>query len=186
MSGVVMLKPLRGKLKLKNVNHYITLKVSGEITISKGKFTTDINFWGELSGSNHKGYYGFDDFDFERGISKIDGVVIDNLSNFTQSFRDSGLSAVANSFEIEHDEIRQMCYKSVETMPEVIEFFGANFKCFDALSKDEKNLVKVRYVIDNYGTSDDWAKKQFGIKLDEGQEVATLEQLIEYRDNLIK
>jgi hypothetical protein len=185
--SVVVLKPLRGKLKLKNVNENVTLRVSAEIVVAKGKFTQDVNFWCDVSGSNFKGYFGCDDMDFELGCNHLDGVRIDNLSKFTQSLRESGLDGVAKTFEIERDEIRMLCYQSMNRMPDVIAFFGEETKCFDALTPDEKNFLKVNDVINRFDTADTWSKKQFGIPFDETEQTApSLEQLIEYRDKLVK
>jgi hypothetical protein len=180
------LSPLKGELTKSEIKDNSVLDLNGNVTLTRGGLSVRVNFYGRVCESRYKGFFIFEDYDWDTDVQSltIGKIPVDNVHDFIKTLRSSGLITLADSFELNRDEIKQNIFETLEEMPRVKKFFGKGWKSFDALPINEQLKMRLDWVIENYNTCGSYMINGFGIELLEGNTQATLEQLIEYRSKL--
>jgi len=161
-----------------------TLRYYGKFTIAKGDFVQKYSFWAEVSAMSYKGFLTVEDLEYEEEETTLGGLKIDNVSAFKDMLSKSGLTNVAISIGINDFEIRNFCYRRVAESKMVKKVFKAPFKIYSSLNDDEKTLVRLDHVINNFDKDHDYNKKQFKIETESEDCIPTKEELIAYRETL--
>ena len=183
------LAPNKGVIVIGKVSDGSSLRVSGEFLISRGGYSKVVNFWGDADNSSYDKYFTLCDLDYSTNENecKIGEIPIDDVNKFRNGLRDHGMTTLADSFDFTSDEVREAIYKALNTMPDVIKFFGKGYKCLESLSENERRLLYLDDVIARFDKISDYSKKDFGIPYDtETQNHPTIEELKAYRETIAK
>lgn len=185
------LKAVSGEVVSKSLNLTAEIQISfrGEFDLIRGLFVQTFTYWTNQLSENRYGFIAVeDDWEYNEQSATLDELPIDRIDNFKDTLRQGGLSTLAKSLEFTEDEKRQAMFSAIENSQEFKNHFGKKAKSWELLSSEEQEMVKLKFVIDNYDTCSDYDKRNFGIvSLDENNEkvpnyVPTLVELTELRD----
>jgi predicted mannosyl-3-phosphoglycerate phosphatase (HAD superfamily) len=187
------LQVVSGDLKTTLLNEYTDISVTlrGEVELSRGNFQQSFTYWVSNCETTRFGYVDCDDFDWNEQLTKLGGLPIDSIHQLRQTLENSGLRTLSQSLEFGDSEKRQAIFSAVESSKGFKKQFGKNAKFWRVLTDAQQKLVRLNYVIENFDTSGDYDKRQFGIKgFDENNEeikhyTPTLVELSEYRDSIL-
>ena len=169
------LQVVSGEVKAELVNDSVDIEVSfrGEVALTKGNFEQTQNYYFNRCEVTRYGYVECDDWDIEEGYSKLGGLPIDSLHQLKETLINSGLSTLANSLGFDDAEKRKAVFLAIENSKNFKKQYGKNAKVWRALTDAEQKVVRLGYVIENFDTSGDHDKRNFGIKSydEEGEEI---------------
>ena len=186
------LQVVSGEVKGQSLNDAVDISISlrGEVAVTKGNFEQTFSYWVNNCEQTRFGFVDCDDWDYDEQSTTLGGLPIDNISQLKQTLETSGLRTLANSLGFEETERRHAIFVAVESSKGFKKQFGKNAKFWRALTDAEQKLIRLGYVIDNFDTSHDHDKRNFGIKSydEEGEEirnyVPTLEELKMLKETL--
>ena len=119
-------------------------ELNGTISLSKGIFKAKYTWWGRVSPMyKMEDYITIDDLEFEGESESIEGLEIDNFSQFRQGLIDHGMKSVAESLTIADDVIQEEIYKSIPKHKYYKALYGKK-KIFSTLTDDEKRKAYVQ------------------------------------------
>ena len=175
---------LDGEIKTEVLSTGCSLGVSGSFRLSRGIFTQEFSWWGNVYESRYKGYLTFDDYDIDLQSTYLGDVRVDNLSKFRDSLKNSGLNTLSSQFEFSDNEKDSGMYTALKSNKMIDVVFEGNKGFFRLLSEIEQTIIKLTRVINNYDTVGDYDKVDATISKDY-KVIPTLEELIELRNQLI-
>jgi hypothetical protein len=155
------------KIKSSNFNPSFSFSLYGNFDIQKGSLKQTINFYANLHELKYKGFIDVDDWDVnEITNTEFSGIKVDSLSKLIESLKNSGLTSLAEGLDISDDEILVELSKQIEINDTFKRMYGNDIKLFNTLTKDEKEIIKIQYVIDNYGNHNQYDIKPYLKKID--------------------
>jgi hypothetical protein len=156
------LKGLEGSVvKGTNASAYLTFDFSGSVKIERGAFSMIIHFYSKLSETKHKGVIEIDDWDVnDTEDYNLNGLPIDNISSFKAKLTDWGVGSLGNKLQFSSDEEKTAICMAILENDELKKVFGKKFKVWDILSVDEKMLLDLKYVIDNFKNCGDYVRNE--------------------------
>lgn len=175
--------PISGEVVVKSLKENASLNLCGNITLTKGNFSEEFYYNARLcESSKYKGFITIDDIDFENNNNTSLGALkIDNIHKFRQSLQESGLTSLAKTLEFSREEIDNACTQVIAQSKWIKKTFKG-LTLLDALSKEERKLLELEYVIEKYEKVSDYEKKQALVLVDENGvatgEIPTKEQLV--------
>jgi hypothetical protein len=154
------LKGLEGSVvKGTNASAYLTFDFSGSVKIERGAFSMLIHFYSKLSESKHKGVISIDDWDVnDTEDYNLNGLPIDNITSFKAKLTDWGVGSLGNKLKFTSEEEKTAICMAILDNDELKKVFGKKFKIWDILSIDEKMLLDLQYVVDNFKSCGDYLK----------------------------
>jgi hypothetical protein len=154
------LKGLEGSVvKGTNASAYLTFDFSGSVKIERGAFSMLIHFYSRLSESKHKGVISIDDWDVnDTEDYNLNGLPIDNITSFKAKLTDWGVGSLGNKLQFTSDEEKTAICMAILENEELKKIFGKKFKIWDILSIDERMLLDLQYVVDNFKSCGDYLK----------------------------
>jgi hypothetical protein len=186
------LKAVSGEVKTKTLNESCDISISfrGEFEMSRGGFVQTFSYWTNSVDENIYGYVAVDDdWEYNENCNaKLNDLPIDNVYKLKETLKTSGLDTLAKSIEFSEEEKKRAMFLTIQESKDFKKHFGKKALSWDALTKDEQEMVKLNYVIDNYDNMDDYRKRGFGITANDEngnnieKYVPTLVELIELRD----
>jgi len=159
-------------------------EINGTITISKGIYSVKYTWWCRVSPIyKMEDYIAIDDLDFECSIETIEGLPIDNFSQFRQGLIDHGMKSVSESLTIDDSEVRKIIISTIPNHKFYKALFGDK-RLFSTLSDEEKKKAFVQAMSNDitFRENDHKMKRDFGwVKIDEEgvHEVLTNAEIIE-------
>lgn len=156
------LKGLNGSaVKGTNASAYLTFDFSGSVKIERGTFSMIIHFYSRLTETKHKGVVSIDDWDVnDTEDYDLNGLPIDNITSFKQKLVDWGVGSLGNKLQFTSEEEKTAICMAILENDELKKIFGKKFKVWDALSIDEKMLLDLQYVIDNFENCGDYIRNE--------------------------
>ena len=154
------LKGLNGSA-VKGTSHsaYLTFNFSGSVKIERGGFSMLIHFNSNLCETKHKGVVSFDDWDIhDTEDYNLNGLPIDNITAFKQKLVDWGVGSLGNKLQFTSEEEKTAICMAILENEELKKVFGKKFKVWDNLSIDERMLLDLQYVVDNFKNCGDHLK----------------------------
>ena len=91
-------------------------------------------------------------------------ILLKPLNSLKKTLRDSGLSTLAESLGFSGEEKQKGLNQAIITDKKILLCYGKKIKLWDSLSYEEKTIVNLTSVIDNYDSLEDHPKKQFNLK----------------------
>ncbi len=165
-----------------NVNDNFSLRAGGDMTITKGVISIDINYWADVYKSpRYIGFASIDEMDYEQVNTYINGIKIDSISKFNQGLANMGLSSISEGLQITSDEVKNEIYKAVKNS-EAYKVVFPNLELFELLNTHEKKEVVLSYAINNYGKIGEWTLKKYGL-IESSSTKPTFEQFMESLNN---
>lgn len=153
------------------------LRVGGHIKITKGILSVDLSYWGDVWTSKYDGCINLDDWDYDIMNTYISGVKIDSISKFSESLKNMGLSSVADSLQINQEDIKEQVFLAVADSTSVKKFYD-NHIFFTGLPFEQKRKIVLDYAIKNYDKVNNWELEAYGLNHpDSPKEKASLEYL---------
>jgi hypothetical protein len=154
------LKGLEGSVvKGTNASAYLTFDFSGSVKIERGAFSMLIHFYSKLSETKHKGVISIDDWDVnDTEDYNLNGLPIDNITSFKAKLTDWGVGSLGNKLQFTSEEEKRAICMAILDNDELKKVFGKKFKIWDILSIDEKMLLDLQYVVDNFKSCGDYLK----------------------------
>jgi hypothetical protein len=156
------LKVLQGEIKTKASDESLSLGLSGNLTIERGNFKTEVryNVYG-LYQTRHEGIVELDDWESENNCNTTLGdLPIDDLALLKTQLIQSGLTTLSNQLGFTDEEERTEVFKAIENNKDFKTLFGKNARLWRLLSKDEQKLYELKFVCNNFDTCGDHMKKQ--------------------------
>lgn len=163
-------------------------ELNGTISLSKGIFKAKYTWYGRVSPMyKMEDYITVDDLEFEGESESIEGLEIDNFSQFRQGLIDHGMKSVAESLTIADDVIQEEIYKSIPKHKYYKALYGKK-KIFSTLTDDEKRKAYVKVMseditfIANYTHIKKqlgWVKSHINDNEDVVVEILTNEEILE-------
>jgi hypothetical protein len=155
------------EIKSSNLKSGFSFSLHGSFDIQKGSLKQTIDFYANLYESRYKGFIDVDDW----GVNEItntefSGIKVDSLSKLIESLKNSGLTSLAEGLDISDDEMLVELSKQIEINDIFKRMYGDDIKLFSTLTKDEKEIIKIQYVIDNYGNHNQYDIKPYLKKID--------------------
>lgn len=134
-----------------NANISVSPEFWGTIDVNKGGLKMKIHFYARVYKTKYENYISLDDWDIN-DISDISfcGMHIDDLTALKATMISSGLTTVANGLNINNDDYEKEICIQLEKYDMFKNIFGKKARMFHNLSQEEKQKVKLKYVIDNY------------------------------------
>jgi hypothetical protein len=159
-------------------------ELNGTITITKGIYSAEYSWWCRISSMyKMEDYITTDDLEFEGNKETIEGLPIDNFSQFKQGLIDHGMKSVAESLTIDEEEVRKAIMLSIPNHKSYKLLYGFK-KLFNILSDEELKLAFLQVISKEIAYNEN--DKHFKIKMgwvkenEEGVEVVlTNEQILE-------
>ena len=154
------LKGLEGSVvKGTNASAYLTFDFSGSVKIERGAFSMLIHFYSKLSETKHKGVISIDDWDVnDTEDYNLNGLPIDNITSFKAKLTDWGVGSLGNKLQFTSEEEKRAICMAILENEELKKIFGKKFKVWDILSVDERMLLDLQYVVDNFKSCGDHLK----------------------------
>lgn len=178
------------EVKSNNANISISPEFHGTIDIIKGALTMKICFYARVYKTHYENCISLDDWDInDKSDISFGGMPIDNLDALKATMISSGLTTAANGLNINDDDYKKEICLQLEKNNMFKDIFGKKARMFHNLSDEEKNKVKLKYVIDNYGQMSIGHSdvRDFLITDDDGNKIIpTINQLTELYNNLKK
>lgn len=178
------------EVKSNNANISISPEFHGSIDVSKGALTMKIHFYARVYKTHYENCISLDDWDInDKSDISFGGMPIDNLDALKATMISSGLTTAANGLNINDDDYKKEICLQLEKNNMFKDIFGKKARMFHSLSDEEKNKVKLKYVIDNYEQMSigHFDVRDFLITDDEGNKIIpTINQLTELYNNLKK
>lgn len=156
------LKVVQGEIKTKASNESLSLGLSGNLTIERGNFKTEVryNVYG-LYQTRHAGMIELDDWETENnGKTRLGDLPIDDLSKLKSQLIDSGLSTLSNQLGFTDEEEKTEVFKAIEKNKDFKTLFGKNARMWRLVPKDEQKLYELKFVCNNFDTCGDHMKKE--------------------------
>jgi len=163
-------------------------ELNGTISLSKGIFKAEYTWWGRVSTMyKMEDYITVEDMEFDGSLESIDGLEIDNFSQFRQGLIDHGMKSVAESLSIDDDVVKEEIYKTISKHKYYKALYGKK-KLFHTLTDDEKRLAYVKAMreditfIANYTQIKKqlgWVKTHINDNEDVVEEILTNEEILE-------
>jgi hypothetical protein len=156
------LKGLEGSVvKGTNASTYLTFNFSGSVKIERGAFSMVLNFYSTLSETKHKGVISIEDWDInETEDYVLNGLPIDNITSFKAKLTDWGVGSLGNKLQFTSAEEKTAIGMAILENDELKRIFGKKFKVLDLLSVDEKMLLDLKYIIDNFDKCGDYIRNE--------------------------
>ena len=156
------LKGLEGSVvKGTNASTYLTFDFSGSVKIERGAFSMLIHFYSKLGETKHKGVISIEDWDVNDSEDYVlNGLPIDNITAFKSKLNDWGVGSLGNKLQFTSDEEKRAICMAILDNEELKKIFGKKFKVWDILSVDEKMLLDLKYVIDNFENCGDYVRNE--------------------------
>lgn len=133
-----------------NSNNGVNLETHPKLRLTKGCLSVEVTFYGIVYPFHlDNDYLAYESNDYEENSFSINGVKVDNMQLFLKGLGEHGLSSVANSLNISHDDYMDAITEFIPTMPEVKKLYKGK-KMFSSLSEGEKQQVIINYAIKNY------------------------------------
>lgn len=157
-----------------NANISVSPEFFGTIDINKGGLKIKIHFYARVYKTKYENYISLDDWDInDTSDISFCGMPIDDLHALKTTMLNSGLRTIAEGLNIGDEDYSKEISIQIEKHDMFKFMFGKKAKMFTSLSKEEKQKVKLKYVIDNYeqmslGNPD---VKEFLITDDEGNKI---------------
>ena len=139
-------------------------ELNGTITISKGIYSVEYTWWGRVSPMyKMEDYITVDDLEFEGNIESIEGLPIDNFSQFRQGLIDHGMKSVAESLTIDDEEVHNLIKATIPNHKYYKVLFGDK-RMFSSLSDDEKRKAYVQAMSNDimFNENNNNMKRSFG------------------------
>jgi hypothetical protein len=159
-------------------------ELNGTITITKGIYSAEYSWWCRISSMyKMEDYITTDDLEFEGNKETIEGLPIDNFSQFRQGLIDHGMKSVSESLTIDDSEVRKIIISTIPNHKFYKALFGDK-RLFSTLSDEEKKKAFVQAMSNDitFRENDHKMKRDFGwVKTDEEgvHEVLTNAEIIE-------
>lgn len=164
-----------------NANISVSPEFFGTIDINKGGLKMKVSFYARLYKTSFENYISLDDWDInDTSDISFCGVPIDDLHALKTTMLNSGLRTVAEGLSIVEEDYSKEISIQIEKHDMFKFIFGKKARMFTSLSKEEKQKVKLKYVIDNYGQMSlgNTYVQEFLITDDEGNKtIPTIEEL---------
>jgi hypothetical protein len=156
----------------------ISVEFYGNLTIVKGGLSYNASYSSRLYRmSNIEHCICFDDWDIQDTSNwAFNGVPIDNIVDFKNTLKSSGLSSVAESLEVGYKAEEVQLAINIQKSKEFKKFYGKNAVLFNALTIDEKSILKLEYCVSNYDKlkPSNWCVSEFTNKVEQvGDEGST-------------
>ena len=175
------------EVKSNNANISISPDFHGSIDVSKGLLNMKIHFYARVYKTHYENYISLDDWDInDTSDISFGGMPIDNLGALKTTMINSGLTTAANGLNIDDDDYKNEICIQLEKNNMFKDIFGKKARMFNILSDEEKNKVKLKYVIDNYEQMSIHHSdvRDFLITDDEGNKIIpTIEELTNQLNN---
>lgn len=171
-----------------NANLSVTPEFYGTIDICKGALKMKIHFFARVYKMRYENCISLDDWDINDTTDiSFGGMPIDNFIALKTMLTNSGLTTVANGLEITNDDYKREICIQLEQYKMFKDIFGKNARMFHTLSAEEKSILKLKFVIDNYDniTIVNQEMQEFLVMEGEGNRVLpTIKQLKEKYNQL--
>ena len=182
------LKPLSGKPTVVSEREDFSVELDGAFNLTKGSYKQRFSFWGKVYKKNNiDGYVIIEDYDIIDENVSIGGTEIDDIRLFRETLTRSGLKSVSESFKFTDTEKKDAFYEQFENSKSLKQIFGS-CKVWNALTQDEKAILEIPHIIDNYDTVSNSVKCSYTILDSDGciNGVPTKDELIAHYNRLIK
>jgi len=159
-------------------------EINGTISLSKGIFKAEYTWWCRVCPMyKMEDYIVIDDLEFECNTESIEGLPIDNFSQFRQGLIDHGMKSVSESLTIDDSEVRKIIISTIPNHKYYRALFNLK-RLFSTLSDEEKKKAFVQAMSNDitFRENDHKMKRDFGwVKTDEEgvHEVLTNAEIIE-------
>jgi predicted adenine nucleotide alpha hydrolase (AANH) superfamily ATPase len=154
------LKSLSGEIKVEEKNLDFQLDVSVKFALTKGYFMQEFCSYGMMWRSKFNGYVIYEESDVETSLTKINDISI-GISDFRKMLNSSGLSEIEKSLKFTQQEIKSALYSVLEKNEQVKKMFGENVRIFENLPQKEKDMLELKFVIENYDILLDSSKQKY-------------------------
>ena len=130
-----------------------SLETHGNINIIKGGLSQEICFYAKVTESMYPGFLCIDDWEVnDRLDASFNGMPVDDLCQLKKTLKESGLSTIADSLNMDSNEERnQICIQMLKDNM-IKKVFGEGNNFIELLSKTEKDILHLGYAIKNYKT----------------------------------
>jgi len=119
-------------------------ELNGTITITKGIYSVEYGWYGRVSPMyKMEDYIVVEDFEFEGNKETIEGLPIDNFSQFRQGLIDHGMKSVSESLTIDDSEVSKLIMATIPNHKYYKALFGDK-RIFATLSDEEKRKAYVQ------------------------------------------
>lgn len=155
----------------------LNLHVNGRTKVSRGIYTEDICWWGEIHSSYIDGYFDIEISDGDTEGYYVDGLKLDSRQKFIDSLNNAGLSSVASLMKIEWEDAKQIFKKEVLESSEVKKFTKGKKYYGDLSEKDKKRLVILQAIEKSIPS---WITKRYELQDEDGNllPVEELQQIL--------
>jgi hypothetical protein len=127
------------------------LEIHGGIDIIKGALTEEISFYAKVGDSMYPGLIILEDWEINDVLgAEFNGMPIDDLCQLKSTLKESGLTTLANTLNMDSAESRKQICKQLLKDDMIKKVFGENQNFIELLSKTEKDIVHLTYAIKNY------------------------------------
>jgi hypothetical protein len=119
-------------------------EINGTITLNKGIYSVEYTWWCRVYPMyKMEDYITTDDLEFEGDKETIEGLPIDNFSQFRQGLIDHGMKSVAESLNLDDSEVRDIIMATIPNHKFYNGLFGDK-PLFATLSDEEKRKAYVQ------------------------------------------
>jgi hypothetical protein len=156
-----------------------SINLSGNLTITKGLMSIDINYWGSTYRSMYPGFASADDIDWETLETRIGGVKIDSLSKFNEGLSNMGLTSVSNDLKISNEEIINEINKAMGAS-ELFKIVYKGLKMFNLAPFEERKKAVLEHSILNYDQCSAYTLNHYGLSESKSNK-PSLEELLKLK-----
>jgi hypothetical protein len=123
-----------------------TLRVHGRSIVTKGDFSMDVNWWGDvythIPKNSTQEYLFIDDYDFANNEYYLGNIKIDSINQLHNTLRNSGLSSMADLLDIKGVDVAPLIINQIKNMPIVKQNYGdTKFYQYD-LTQEERDVIE--------------------------------------------
>lgn len=141
-----------GEITSEGLDAQFRFNLDGSIRIIKGGLSYTLNFYAYLT---EMGYIDncvtIEDLDVQESYGyTCNGIPIDDIEKLKETLRNSGLSSISKSLEIEWRDERAAIAKEIEKNQLFRKIYGKNTIVWEALTEYEQKLFKLQNFISNY------------------------------------
>lgn len=163
-------------------------ELNGTIKVTKGLYSVEYTWWGRVSTKyKMEDYTVVDGLEFESNIETIEGLPIDNFSQFKQGLIDHGMKSVAESLTIDEEEVRKAIMETIPNHKFYKSLFGFK-RLYNTLSNEELKSAFVQAISKDITYSENdrnfkirmgWVKSHINDNEDVVEEIMTNAEIIE-------
>ena len=163
-------------------------ELNGTISLSKGIYSVEYSWWGRVSPMyKMEDFISIEELEFDVVIETIEGLPIDNFSQFKQGLIDHGMNSVAFSLNLDDSEVREIIMATIPNHKYYKALFGDK-RIFTTLSDEEKRKAYVQAMSNDITFHENnksmkiklgWVKSHINDNEDVVEEVLTNAEIIE-------